>query len=107
MYQPAIIRNNVNQPLARYDISECTHNSKYQLGPKACGFCIHGSYIMVIFPSNTSYFSLSGHPTLCVNLSDSSCLDHSLGSTAFDNYSRVYGSVLPVPSTTELTLLGV
>ena len=43
---------------------------------------------MVIFPSNTSYFSLYnyaiyglGHPTLCVNLSDSSGLDHPLGST--------------------------
>ena len=40
---------------------------------------------MVIFSSNTSYFSLYnyglGHPTLCVNLSDSSGLDHSLGST--------------------------
>ena len=35
---------------------------------------------MVIFSSNTSYFSLYnyglGHPTLCVNLSDSSGLDH-------------------------------
>ena len=54
---------------------------------------------MVIFSSNTSYFSLYnyglGHPTLCVNLSDSSGLDHSLGSTVFDSYSRVYSSALP------------
>ena len=47
-----------------------------------------------------AYFSLYnyglGHPTLYVNLSDSSGLDHSLGSTAFDIYSRVYRSALPV-----------
>ena len=47
---------------------------------------------MVIFSSNTSYFSLYnyglGHPTLCVNLSDSSGLDHSLGSRVIAVFSK-------------------
>ena len=47
---------------------------------------------MVIFSSNTSYFSLYnyglGHPTLCVNLSDSSGLDHTLGSTVIAVFSK-------------------
>ena len=65
--------------------TECTHNSKYQLGPRAGGSCIHGNCILLCFSSNTSYFSLCnyglGHPTLGANLSNSSGLDHSSGST--------------------------
>ena len=58
---------------------------------------------MVIFSSNTSYFSLYnyglGHPTLCVNLSDSSGLDHSLGSRVIAVFSkRRCLNTLEVPS---------